>query len=73
VLKTLGVYSQPGEGAYNSVFAVASPDFRARDSGQYFVPGQKREKPSNVAQDMGLADKLWEWTKGELGRRNLLK
>jgi hypothetical protein len=37
------------------------------------VPGQKREKPSKVAQDMGLADKLWEWTKGELGRRNLLK
>ncbi|GFF54369.1 short-chain dehydrogenase TIC 32, chloroplastic [Aspergillus lentulus] len=73
VLKTLGVYSQPSEGAYNSVFAVASPDFRAGDSGQYFVPGPKREKPSKVAQDMGLADKLWEWTKGDLGRRQLLK
>ncbi|KAL4860827.1 hypothetical protein BDV12DRAFT_208766 [Aspergillus spectabilis] len=73
VLKFVGVYSQPSEGASNSLFAVASPDFKAGDSGGYFVPGQKREKPSKAAQDMELANRLWEWTKGEMGRRNLLE
>ncbi|KAL3471944.1 retinol dehydrogenase [Aspergillus californicus] len=73
VLKFVGVYSQAREGAYNSLFAVASPDFKAGDSGGYFVPGQKREKPSKAAQDMELANRLWEWTKGEMGRRNLLE
>ncbi|KAF9894658.1 hypothetical protein FE257_006546 [Aspergillus nanangensis] len=72
VIKALGVYSPPSQGAENSVFAVASSDFKASDSGQYFVPGQKRETPSKPAQDMALAEKLWEWTKGEMGKRDLL-
>ena len=59
-MKTLGAYSHAGEGAYNSVFAVASPDFKVGDSGEYFVPGQKRKQPSKVAQDMELAGRLWK-------------
>ncbi|KAL2812694.1 hypothetical protein BJX63DRAFT_432396 [Aspergillus granulosus] len=73
VWKGLGACSQPSEGAHNSLFAVASPDFKAGDSGQYFVLGQKRETLSKVAQDMELANRLWEWTKGEIGRNNLLE
>ncbi|KAL2820178.1 hypothetical protein BDW59DRAFT_151010 [Aspergillus cavernicola] len=72
ILKTLGVYSHPREGAYNSLFAVASPDFKASDGGEYFVPGQKRKLPSKVSQDMGLAERLWEWTREEMQKRNLL-
>lgn len=73
VLKALGAYSHAREGAYNSVFAVASPDFKAGDSGEYFVPGQKRKQPSKVAQDMELAGRLWKWTEDETQKRKLLE
>ncbi len=73
VLKALGAYSHAREGAYNSVFAVASPDFKVGDSGEYFVPGQKRKQPSKVAQDMELAGRLWKWTEDEMQKRKLLE
>lgn len=73
VLKALGAYSHAREGAYNSVFAVASPDFKAGDSGEYFVPGQKRKQPSKVARDMELAGRLWKWTEDEMRKRKLLE
>jgi NAD(P)-dependent dehydrogenase (short-subunit alcohol dehydrogenase family) len=73
VLKVLGAYSHAREGAYNSVFAVASPDFKAGDSGEYFVPGQKRRLPSKAARDMELAGRLWRWTEGEMRKRGLLE
>ncbi|KAL5049497.1 hypothetical protein BDW71DRAFT_176023 [Aspergillus fruticulosus] len=72
VLKALGAYSHAREGAYNSVFAVASPDFKAADSGEYFVPGQKKKQPSKVAQDTEMAGRLWKWTEEEMRKRQLL-
>ncbi|KAL4941804.1 hypothetical protein BDV06DRAFT_235828 [Aspergillus oleicola] len=72
ILKAVGAYSHAREGAYNSVFAVASPDFKEADSGEYFVPGQKRKQPSKVAKDMELAQRLWAWTEEEMRNRDLL-
>ncbi|KAL4993261.1 hypothetical protein BDV10DRAFT_179459 [Aspergillus recurvatus] len=72
VLKALGAYSHAREGAYNSVFAVASPDFKAADSGEYFVPGQQRKQPSKVARDTELAGRLWKWTDKEMRKRKLM-
>ncbi|KAL3463667.1 hypothetical protein BJX64DRAFT_256691 [Aspergillus heterothallicus] len=73
VLKAFGVYSHPREGAYNSLFAVASSDFKESDCGEYFVPGQKRKQASKLAQDMDLAQRLWDWTREEMARRKLLE
>ncbi|KIA75680.1 short chain dehydrogenase [Aspergillus ustus] len=72
ILKVVGAYSHASEGAYNSLFAVASSDFKASDSGQYFVPGQKKKQPSKVARDMQLAGRLWQWTEDEMRKRKLL-
>lgn len=73
VLRVVGAYSHAREGAYISVFAVASPEFKAGDSGAYFVPGHKRKQPSKAARDMELAGRLWKWTEDEMRKRNLLK
>ncbi|KAL4966448.1 uncharacterized protein BDV14DRAFT_198902 [Aspergillus stella-maris] len=73
VLKAVGAYSHAREGAYNSLFAVASMEFRESDSGGYFVPGQKRKTPSKAAMDMELARRLWEWTEREMRDRGFLE
>lgn len=72
VLRVLGAYSHAREGAYNPVFAVASPDFKAAVSGEYLVPGQRRKQPSKAAQDLELAARLWKWTEEEMRTRKLL-
>ncbi|CEN60546.1 hypothetical protein ASPCAL02982 [Aspergillus calidoustus] len=72
LLRAVGAYSPPRDGAFNSVFAVASPEFKVADSGEYFVPGQKKKQPSKVARDMELAGRLWKWTEEELRKRELL-
>ncbi|KAL4954555.1 hypothetical protein BDW69DRAFT_193984 [Aspergillus filifer] len=73
LLKAVGAYSHAREGAYNSLFAVASTDFREVDSGDYFVPGQKKKQPSKAAMDMELAQRLWSWTEGEMRNRGFLE
>ncbi|KAL2833595.1 Alpha/Beta hydrolase protein [Aspergillus pseudoustus] len=72
LLKAVGAYLHAIEGAYTSIFAVASSDFKASDSGEYFVPGQKRKQPSKVARDMELAGRLWKWIEDEMRKRKLL-
>ncbi|KAL5332117.1 hypothetical protein BJX70DRAFT_393222 [Aspergillus crustosus] len=73
VLRAVGAYSHPSGGAYDSIFAAASPAFKPDDSGGYFVPGQKRKLPSKIACDIQLAERLWEWTREEMQSRNLLE
>ncbi|KAL4792623.1 hypothetical protein BDV19DRAFT_391928 [Aspergillus venezuelensis] len=73
VLRAVGAYSPAREGAYNSLFAIASTEFKEGDSGGYLVPGQKRKMPSKAAMDMELAQKLWTWTEGEMRSRGFLE
>jgi hypothetical protein len=69
-LQCFGVYVSPDEGAYGSLFCVASSEFKPEMSGEYFVPdskaGTKIGKPSKSAADGELAVKLWEWSEREL-------
>lgn len=60
------------KGALSSLWAVASPGFARGDSGAYVVPYAKIGTPSAQARDGALAERLWGWTEGELGRRGLL-
>jgi hypothetical protein len=62
ILKCVGVYTPPEHGAYSSLFCIASSEFNADQSGEYFVPTAKIGKASNYANDMELASKLWTWT-----------
>lgn len=71
-LKCLGVYRKPEEGAYTSLFAVAAPEFRQGDSGEYFEPVAKRGKPSKYASNVKLADQLWDWTVAAMRARRLI-
>ncbi|KAL2869323.1 uncharacterized protein BJX67DRAFT_26410 [Aspergillus lucknowensis] len=73
LLKAVGAYSHAREGSYNSVFAVAWPDFKITDSDEYFVPGQKRKQPNKVARDMELAGRLWQWTEDAMRMRKFLE
>jgi hypothetical protein len=71
VLKALRAYSHAREGAYNPVFAVASPDFKAADSGEYPVLGQRMKQPRKAAQDLEPTARLWKWTEEEMRTRIL--
>jgi NAD(P)-dependent dehydrogenase (short-subunit alcohol dehydrogenase family) len=72
VLKCLKVYSSPEKGSYTSLFAVASANFKSKDSGEYFVPVAKKLKPSKHASDVEMAKRLWDWTVAELGSKGLI-
>lgn len=55
------------KGCWTTLYAAAGQGVTWEDNGAYFTPFGKRTKPSAVAGDEGLAEKLWEWTEGELG------
>jgi NAD(P)-dependent dehydrogenase (short-subunit alcohol dehydrogenase family) len=73
VLRCLGVYIKPEEGAYTSLFAVAGESLRKEDSGKYFVPFGKLATPSKMAQNMELAERLWDWTEKEMREKKLIQ
>jgi len=73
LLRCFGVYMNPEQGAYTSLFAVASREFRREDSGSYFVPFGKKTAPSKKARDEVLAEKLWEWTETEMRGKGFIE
>lgn len=72
VMNMLGVYIPADQGAYNTVYCVASGDMKVEWSGKYFVPFGKVEVPSANAQDLDMAKKLWDWTLKEFDGKGLL-
>jgi NAD(P)-dependent dehydrogenase (short-subunit alcohol dehydrogenase family) len=58
ILNFLGMFVPAEQGAYNSVFCAASERIHADISGEYFTPIAKVDKPSKLAKDAGLAQKL---------------
>jgi NAD(P)-dependent dehydrogenase (short-subunit alcohol dehydrogenase family) len=72
MLNCFGAYIPADQGGYTSVFCVASESMKADASGQYFVPLGKTGKPSENAQDMEMAKKLWAWTENEFRGSGLL-
>lgn len=66
IMRCLGILDDQAKGAWSSLFAVASQDFKLTDSGSYVVPYAKIGTPSKQAQDAELATKLWDWTEKKL-------
>jgi len=73
VLRLLGVYIKPDEGAYTSLFAVAGESLKKEDSGKYFVPFGKLTTPSKKAQNTELAERLWDWTEKEMKEKGFIQ
>lgn len=71
-MSCLGILDKQEKGAWSSLFAIASGNFKKSDSGAYVVPYAKIGMPSEHARDAKLAEKLWQWTESELGSKGLL-
>jgi hypothetical protein len=71
-MRCLGILDEQAKGAWSSLFAVASSEFKREDSGAYIIPYARIGKPSSAAQDPDLAAKLWTWTVEELEKKGLL-
>jgi len=72
VLRYLGVFMTPEEGSYTSLFAVAGTELKDQDSGSYHIPFGKKKTPSKMAQDVDLAEKLWNWTEKEMRSKGFI-
>ncbi|PCH05257.1 Short-chain dehydrogenase/reductase SDR [Penicillium occitanis (nom. inval.)] len=60
IMKCTGILDHEAKGALSSLFAIADPNFT--ESGAYIVPYAKIGKPSKMAENDLLAERLWEWT-----------
>lgn len=60
IMKCTGILDHEAKGALSSLFAIANPNFT--ESGAYIVPYAKIGKPSQMAENDQLAERLWEWT-----------
>ena len=72
IMRCFGTLDEHDKGALSSLFAIASGNFHAADSGTYVVPYAVIGTPSKYAQDPALATKLWEWTETQLSKKGLL-
>ncbi len=71
-LRVVGILTTIENSCLTSLFAAASADFEAKDSGGYAVPFGKISKPSAKGLDVKLGEKLWDWTGEELREKGLL-
>ncbi len=72
MLQCLSVYVTAEQGACNSLFAIASQEFKKQDIGEYFTPVGTKGKPSEKATNASLAAELWDWTEKEMQGRGFL-
>lgn len=72
-MRCLGILDSQEKGAWSSLFAIASSDFKKSNSGAYIVPYAKIGTPSSQAQDESLAERLWQWTETEFRTKGLLE
>lgn len=72
-MRFLGILDEQAKGAWSSLFAIASEEFTAANSGAYVVPYAKIGTPSAHAQDPTLAERLWQWTETEMAKKGLLE
>lgn len=73
LLRCIGIYITPEQGSYNSLWAVAGTDVVAEHSGKYFIPVAVEKKPSKLATNDDLAQKLWAWTENEMTAKGMLE
>jgi NAD(P)-dependent dehydrogenase (short-subunit alcohol dehydrogenase family) len=73
LLRCFGVYIKPEQGSFTSLYAAASAEFTAEDSGDYFAPIARKSKPSKKANDPELTEKLWNWTENEMRTKGFIQ
>jgi NAD(P)-dependent dehydrogenase (short-subunit alcohol dehydrogenase family) len=73
LLRCVGAYIKPEHGSFTSLYAAASADFTAEDSGAYFVPIAQKSKASKKANDPELAEELWTWTENEMRNKGFIQ
>ncbi|KAK5999199.1 putative oxidoreductase [Cladobotryum mycophilum] len=73
LMKCLGILDAQEKGAWSSLFAIASDNFKSSDSGAYIIPYAKIGTPSKFATDAVLAHRLWDWTDSQLRAKGLLE
>lgn len=71
-MRCLGILAPVEQGAWSTLYAIASPDFSVKNSGVYIVPYAQVGTPSKQAKDKILAARLWAWTKEEMQGKGLL-
>lgn len=62
----MGGRIDPDKGSWTSLFCVASPLMKREQSGTYFQRIAEKGWQSSVAKNEALANRLEEWTKGEM-------
>lgn len=72
IMRCVGILDEQDKGALSSLFAIASEDFKASDSGAYVIPYATIGTPSKYAQDPELATKLWDWTESQMSEKGFL-
>lgn len=72
VMRCLGILDEQQKGAWSTLFAIASTDFKSDMSGSYIVPYARIGTPSEKARDAELANRMWEWTEVQLRDRGFL-
>jgi hypothetical protein len=73
LLRCFGAYIKPEQGSFTSLYAAASLEFAAEDSGEYFVSIAQKSKASKEANDPELAEKLWTWTESEMRSKGFIE
>jgi NAD(P)-dependent dehydrogenase (short-subunit alcohol dehydrogenase family) len=73
LMRCVGILEDQEKGAWNSLFATVSTNFKQENSGAYIVPYANIGTPSKHAIDAHMAKRLWEWTEQELGNRGMLE
>ncbi|VUC28999.1 unnamed protein product [Clonostachys rosea] len=72
VIEATGGRWPADEGAWTSVYCVASPELEASHSGGYFVRIAKPGMHFGKAKDMNLAEKLEKWTETEMKKHGFV-
>ncbi|KAJ6782301.1 hypothetical protein PWT90_00624 [Aphanocladium album] len=72
IMRCICILDEQDKGALSSLFAIASDEFKAPDSGAYVIPYATIGTPSKYAQDGELAKKLFDWTESQLSAKGLL-
>ncbi|EED13283.1 hypothetical protein TSTA_057720 [Talaromyces stipitatus ATCC 10500] len=70
IMKYTRILDHKAKGALSSLFAIADPNFT--ESGAYIVPYAKIGKPSQMAENDQLAERLWDWTLKKFQERGYL-
>lgn len=75
-MRYMGVYYTADKASWTSVYCVASPDMKPKESGEYMEIHKRLGEPKRLsasAKSEQLAERLEEWTRDTMGKEGWLK